>query len=146
MREQSTRPANKEHDDIKAAATTDEAEIETKFAGGKPPPVGGAFKDDAGTSMLAFEEDANERELKQKVSKLVTSKFAGDYKKAFTHYDSDKDGAVSKGELVALLSDAGVGNGMTRGVWASKIIEKLDGDGDAAIQWREFESVFHTTA
>lgn len=142
MRDSSNRLQQPEQEDVKTAAAGEEAEKETKFAGGKPPPVGGAFKDPAGTSDLAYEADDNERELKEKVGKLVSTKFGGDYKKAFEHYDKDKDGSVTKGELVALLSDAGVGNGLTRGIWASKIIDRLDQDSDAAIQWAEFESVF----
>lgn len=128
------------------AAQAEENETATKFSNGNPPPVGGAFKEAAGTSQLAFEEDANEKELKQKVGALVSSKFGGDFKKAFEHYDRTGDGAVTKGELVDLLEDAGVGNGITRGIWASKIIEKLDTSHDRGIQWAEFESVFKAQA
>lgn len=128
------------------AAHAEENEKATKFSHGNPPPVGGAFKDPAGTSQLAYEEDANEKELKQKVGALVSSKFGNDFKKAFTHYDRDKDGAVTKGELVELLEDAGVGNGITRGIWAKKIIEKLDASHDHAIEWSEFEAVFRARA
>lgn len=139
MRDQSRR---------EAAHETEEAEIETeeavessstRFAGGNAPPVGGA-------STLAYEEDANERELKEKVGALVDKKFGGDFKAAFSHYDADKDGGMGKGEIVKLLSDAGVGNGLTRGVWASKILEKLDMSQDTRIQWGEFETVFRARA
>lgn len=127
-------------------AHAEESEHATKFSSGNPPPVGGAFKEPAGTSQLAFEEDENEKELKTKVGALVSSKFGNDYKKAFDHYDRDKDGAVTKGELVELLEEAGVGNAITRGVWAKKIIEKLDASHDHAIEWSEFESVFRARA
>jgi len=130
----------------KPQAQAEETEKATKFANGKPPPVGGAFSDHAGTSQLAYEEDENEKELKTKVGALVSSKFGNDYKKAFDHYDRDKDGAVTKSELVELLSDAGVGNGLTRSVWAKKIIEKLDASHDSAIEWSEFEAVFRARA
>lgn len=145
MREQSRREAEQEQTPPKQAAE-DETERATKFAGGNVPPVAGAFGEQAGTAQLAYEEDANERELKEKVGRLVNKKFGGDFKAAFTHYDGDQDGAVSKGELVKLLSDAGVGNGLTRGIWASKIIDKLDTTGDSSIQWAEFESVFRAHA
>ena len=146
MRDQEHKPASRDQDVLNATVATEEAQSETKFAGGKPPPVNQGFQEANGTATLAYEEDANERELKQKVGKLVTSKFGGDYKKAFTHYDADKDGAVGKSELVQLLSDAGVGNGLTRGTWANKIIEKLDSNADQAIEWPEFESVFSASA
>lgn len=145
MREQSTRPVEQESITTHASHEQ-EAESETKFAGGKPPHVGGAFNDASGTATLAYEEDEHERELKQKVGALVASKYGGDYKKAFDHYDVDKNGAVGKSELMQLLSDAGVGNGITRGMWASKIIEKLDANVDKAIDWSEFETVFRAAA
>jgi len=147
VQEQEKTHPTREQDEPKVTAER-EPEQETKFAGagGKPPPVQQGFNDANGTSQLAFEEDENEKELKTKVSKLVSSKFGGDYKKAFGHYDADKDGAVSKSELVNLLSDANVGNGLTRGIWASKIIDKLDQNNDLGIQWAEFESVFRTHA
>ena len=138
MRDSSHRLANHQQDDVEVEADERESE-ETKFAGGAAP-----VANTAGTAALAYEEDANERELKQKVGKLVQTKFAGDYKKAFSHYGAD--GNVSKGDLVKLLSDAGVGNGLTRGVWASKIIENLDTNGDGAIEWGEFETVFRAHA
>lgn len=123
-----------------------EEEQSTRFGSGQAPAVGGAFGDQAGTANLAYEQDENEKELKQKVSTLVAKKFGGDYKKAFEHYDRDKDGAVQKDELVKMLAEAGVGNGLTRGIWASKIVERLDSGGDRAIEWSEFESVFTARA
>ena len=96
-----------------------------------------------GYEVAALEEDdANTKELKAKVSALVASKFNGDYKKGFDHYDNDKDGSISKSELVQMLEDAGVGNGLTRGAWANGIIKKLDGNGDKKIEWTEFDHVF----
>jgi hypothetical protein len=144
-REHAQRHEAVEHD--KPQVAKDEVEEKaTKFAGGHPPAVAGAFHEQVGTSQLAFEEDENEKELKQKVGALVASQFGGDYKKAFSHFDSDKDGSVTKGELVQLLEEAGVGNGITRGMWAKKIIEKLDTSHDKGIQWAEFESVFRARA
>lgn len=141
MREHARRENVAEHEDV-GIETAEETETRTRFAGGRPPPVGGAFADASGTAVLAYEEDKNVRELKQKVGQLVESRFAGDYQAAFTHYDRDADGAVNKSELVTLLADAGVGNGLTRGVWASKIIERLDANNDRGVQWSEFETVF----
>jgi hypothetical protein len=124
------------------AAATEEAPAKQRFAKGPVPDVGGAEGNpDRSASQLAFEEDGNVKELKTKVGALVDKQFGADYKKAFEHYDSDKDGSIAKGELLKLLSDAGVGNGLTRGAWASGIIEKLDQTGDAKIQFNEFQAV-----
>lgn len=84
--------------------------------------------------------EAQKQELKEKVTKLVGDRFGGDYSKAFDHYDSDnKDGKISKDELVRLLADAGVGTWMTRGMWADGIIAELDTDKDGSISGVEFE-------
>jgi len=96
------------------------------------------------TRLASAESD--EAELKAKVKAMVTAKFGGDYKRAFDHYDADHDGGISQGELKSMLSEAGVGNVVTRGTWASKIIEKMDSDGDGKIQWGEFESQLAATA
>jgi Ca2+-binding EF-hand superfamily protein len=86
--------------------------------------------------------EENKRELVEKVSALVRSRFGGDYRAAFGHYDADGDGLVSKAELKALLRDAGVGSGLTRWAWADGVIGELDADGDGHISWAEFEAVF----
>jgi Ca2+-binding EF-hand superfamily protein len=90
--------------------------------------------------MAATEVQKNE--LRDKVSKLVRDGFGGDYHKAFDHYDGDvKDGKISRRELAKLLGDAGVGNWMTRGLWADGIISELDTDRDGGISEAEFEAV-----
>ena len=81
-------------------------------------------------------------ELRVKVGELVRDRFRGDYHKAFDHYDSAvKDGKISPRELAKLLTDAGVGNWLTRGAWASGIIAELDTDKDGSISMAEFEDV-----
>lgn len=134
-------------DDVKLAPALEETAAEhehttrERYVEGAPPGVGAAGgAHDHTASQLAFEDDANTRELKAKVSALVSKSFGGDYKAAFEAYGG-KDGKVTKDELMKLLSDAGVGNGFTRGAWASGIIEKLDSDGDGRIGWSEFETV-----
>ena len=90
--------------------------------------------------MAATEEQTNE--LRNKVSKLVTDQFGGDYHKAFAHYDGDvRDGKITMRELTKLLGDAGVGNWLTRSAWASGIIAELDTDKDGSISEAEFEDV-----
>ena len=89
---------------------------------------------------MAREE--HRRELEEKVTALVATRFGGDYRAAFGHYDADGNGLVSKGELKALLKDAGIGSGLTRWAWADGVIDALDADGDGHISWAEFEAVF----
>ena len=86
--------------------------------------------------------DENKRELEEKVTALVTDRFGGDYRAAFAHYDADGNGSIDKSELRTLLAEAGIGSGLTRGVWASGILSELDTDGDGSISWEEFDTVF----
>lgn len=87
-------------------------------------------------------DDKNRQELDDKVTALVATRFAGDYRAAFAHYDADRSGVIDADELKALLSDAGIGNGLTRGMWARGIVAELDKDGDGGISWAEFDAVF----
>jgi Ca2+-binding EF-hand superfamily protein len=84
---------------------------------------------------------AQEKELTAKVTKLVAERFGGDFAKAFAHYDGDGDGRVDRAELGRLLADAGIGNLLTRGAWASGILTALDASKDGAISAAEFEAV-----
>ena len=82
------------------------------------------------------------REIQEKVSRLVTERFGGDYQKAFDHFDSDhKDGKISPTELRQLLKDSGIGNWLTRDAWVEGIISELDSDGDGMISAAEFNAV-----
>jgi Ca2+-binding EF-hand superfamily protein len=86
--------------------------------------------------------EAQKQELTDKVTRLITDRFEGDYRKAFEHYDNDKrDGRINKAELGELLKDAGIGNWLTRGTWADGIIAALDADKDGMISGPEFEAV-----
>ena len=89
---------------------------------------------------MASEE--NKRELEAKVTALVTSRFGGDFRAAFAHYDADGSGVITKDELRKLLADAGVGTGLTRWAWVGGVIDALDADGDGGVSWAECDAVF----
>jgi hypothetical protein len=129
-----------------------DTEAETKFAGsGNVPPVGGQFDEQKGSADLAFEETTDhERDLKAKVNDLVQTRFDGDLKRAFEHYDLDNNGSVDKGEIINLLADANVGNKVTRGIIADKLVDKGDASrargGELQLEWSEFQSAFGARA
>jgi len=87
--------------------------------------------------------EAQQQELTDKVTKLIAERFGGDYNKAFAHYDADGNGRIDKAELGRLLEDAGIGNWLTRGAWASGIVAALDADKDGTISAPEFEAVLN---
>ena len=89
---------------------------------------------------MATEEQ--KREIREKVCRLVTAKFGGDYEKAFDFYDSSpKDGHIDAAELARFLKDAGIGNWFTRDAWVEGIINELDTDRNGAISAAEFSAV-----
>jgi Ca2+-binding EF-hand superfamily protein len=85
--------------------------------------------------------EAEKHQLTRKIAQLVAKKFGGDFRKAFDHYDTNKDGRIGKTELLPILVDAGIGNWLTRGAWADGIIAEIDLDQDGAISLGEFEAV-----
>ena len=58
----------------------------------------------------------------------------------FKGYDLAKNGRIGPRELKDLLSDAGVGNGFTRGAWVDGIMKELDTNHDGEISWEEFDA------
>lgn len=80
------------------------------------------------------------QELQEKLEHLVASQFGGDYRKAFVKY-ANRDAKIHNADLLTLLADAGVGNWLTRGMWAKGILGELDRDNDGAISLAEFEAV-----
>ncbi len=86
--------------------------------------------------------EMHEHDLRERLAALVATRFGGDYKAAFTHYDADRDGMIRKEELKSLLGDAGIAGSWSRWAWAEKIIDELDANGDGIISWPEFASVF----
>jgi hypothetical protein len=85
-----------------------------------------------------------EQELRDKVTRLVETRFQMDWRRAFDHYASNSSASVDREQLLAMLEDAGIGNFMTRGKWADGVMQKLDANGDKRISWSEFESVLRS--
>jgi Ca2+-binding EF-hand superfamily protein len=98
---------------------------------------------------MASQQDQNEIELKDKIQRLLLRKFGNTSResmlKMFNEYDKNKNGNIDKGELEQLLKDADVGNGLTRGAWASGIIKKMDTGSDKSISWKEFDTVINSS-
>lgn len=88
--------------------------------------------------LVLMATETQKRELHAKLTALIETKFGGDRRLAFDHYDVDGDGCVNTSELKILLSDAGIGNSFTRWAWANGIVEELDRRGDGMISWEEF--------
>jgi Ca2+-binding EF-hand superfamily protein len=82
------------------------------------------------------------QEIDDKVTALVQTRFGGDYRAAFAHYDGDGNGTIDKDELKPLLKDAGIGSGLTRWAWAKGIMGEVDTNADDSISWTEFDAVF----
>ena len=85
---------------------------------------------------------SQKQELVEKVSRLVVEQFSGDYLQAFAHYDRDADGRINKSDLGRLLRDAGIASWISRGFWASAIIDAIDSNKDGTISREEFEAMF----
>jgi hypothetical protein len=88
--------------------------------------------------------DPDQRMLRDRLVTLVERRFGGDFRRAFAHYAQGTN-ALDPDAVHRLLSDAGVGNGFTRGIWASRLIEALDASPGAVPNGRvdraEFEAV-----
>jgi hypothetical protein len=95
------------------------------------------------TPPAAQEEDPNVKFLKDQVNKLTATKFENDYKKGFDFYDANKDGNIDKSELTQLLTDAEVGNTLTRWKWVDGVMNQMDTNKDGKITWTEFDSAIH---
>jgi hypothetical protein len=111
--------------------TTDEATTAETIADEAP-------AEDEITAAANFDGTPEERELRDKVRNLVQSRFGGDWRVGFRHYDRNGNDKLSSGEVNKILSDAGVGNWFTRGGWVEGVMEKLDSSGDLKISWDEF--------
>ncbi|MBP6836929.1 MAG: EF-hand domain-containing protein [Kofleriaceae bacterium] len=92
-------------------------------------------------SVPAVAQSAEE-EIKGKVRALV-ARHGGDIRTVFDAYDRDGDGSIDGGELTSFLKDSGIGNRLTRGMYASAIISYGDQNGDGKI---DFYELIHMSA
>jgi Ca2+-binding EF-hand superfamily protein len=81
---------------------------------------------------------SKKQEVIDKIARLVSEEFNGDYKAAFNHYDESKDDKISSEELTRLLVDAEIGSRLTRWAYIREIVDELDKDEDGLITWGEF--------
>lgn len=86
--------------------------------------------------------EAEARELEQKFDALTIDRYGAvnleNTKKLFMSYDADGDSKINKVELKSMLTDAGIGNWITRGYWVDGIFDELDRDRDDKLTWEEY--------
>lgn len=87
--------------------------------------------------------DANQRELITKLRALAARRGLT-HEQLFRAYDGDGDGELRSIELVELLKDADVGSAWTRSIWASKILDQLDGDQTRTLSWPEVRAAIES--
>lgn len=78
-----------------------------------------------------------EREVRQKLTRLL-GRFGDDPRKAFDHYDRNRDGKLDAREIQTAVRDAGIGWPETV---SSKILERFDRDKNGGLDFEEFRSL-----
>jgi len=73
-----------------------------------------------------------------KIQILITNHFETP-EEAFSFFDKDSDGKLTKKEILSLLKQAEI-NGFIRGIVSSKLVDGYDKNGDELIDWEEFKS------
>ena len=73
-----------------------------------------------------------------KIQILITNHF-NTPEEAFSFFDKDSDGKLTKKEILKLLKEAEI-SGFIRGIVSSKLVEGYDKDGDNLIDWEEFKA------
>ena len=86
------------------------------------------------------------QDLIDKVVAFVDSTHNGDYRSAFDAYDVQRRGTLNGDQLWKFLTDAGVGNRFTRGIYVSEIIKHVDTNEDARVSWEEFNAIVQAGA
>jgi len=80
---------------------------------------------------------SSKKEILNKIKILITQSF--DYQEdAFSFFDKNESGTLSKKEIVSLLKKAKISR-FLRGIIANKLIQGYDESGDKQIGWKEFK-------
>lgn len=79
---------------------------------------------------------ASKKDILKKIRILITQQFDTP-EAAFSFFDKDQDGYLTKKELKKLVKDARVGK-LLSGIVAGKMIEGLDKDKNNKFDWKEF--------
>ena len=80
---------------------------------------------------------ASKKEILSKIKIVLTQSFENQ-ESAFDFFDKNKDGTLSRKEILKLLKKAKV-NGFIRGLVAKKLISNFDKSKDKQIDWQEFK-------
>ena len=84
--------------------------------------------------------ESHREELVRKITAHVAERYGGDYRRAFDSQDLDRNGRVSRSELLGFLTACGVGTFATRSLWADAVLAELDLDRDGGISFEEFSA------
>jgi len=76
-------------------------------------------------------------DILKKIEILITKHYKTP-EEAFSFFDEDGNGKLSKDEIKKLLKKAEI-SGFIRGIVSSKLIEGYDKDNDGYINWKEFQ-------
>ena len=87
---------------------------------------------------------ASKKSILKKIQIVITKHFDTP-EDAYSFFDKNGDGKLSKKEISKLLKDAEI-SGFIRGIVTSKLIEGYDKDNDGYINWKEFKTAVNEIA
>ena len=87
---------------------------------------------------------ASKKSILKKIQIVITKHFDTP-EDAYSFFDKNGDGKLSKKEISKLLKDAEI-SGFIRGIVTSKLIEGYDKDNDGFINWKEFKTAVNEIA
>jgi len=80
---------------------------------------------------------ATKDSILNKIQIMITNHFDTP-EEAFSFFDKNSDGKLSRREIVKLLKEAEI-SGFIRGIVSRKLIEGYDVSGDEYVDWEEFK-------
>lgn len=87
---------------------------------------------------------STKKEIVNKIRIVLTNHFETP-EEAFSFFDKNSDGALSKKEIVKLLKQAEI-SGFLRGIIASKLVNGYDFSDDNKVDWKEFRKALKEMA